>query len=146
MKIRANLDAVIGIGTVVFTGFTWLVSRKFPYEEMKAGMGPAFFPHLIIAVLGSLGILLYLVSVFKRSDGDSSNIKKSELNTIIMIVFLVVYALLFKYLGFTVSTLIYLVSSFLLLKVRLVTAILSTVLTLGIFYLVFVVMFKIPLI
>ena len=146
MKTANSIDTIIGFCTLLIAGLVWMVSREIPFQELKAGLGPAFFPNLLIAILVVLGIIFLIVSFLTKKSVETSSVEKPKISTIVIVGLLVIYAVLFKRIGFLISTFLFLVSSMFALKVQWLHAIIISILVTGGFYLIFIISFKMPLI
>jgi putative tricarboxylic transport membrane protein len=144
MKIR---EIITGICTILIAGYLWVLSRNIPLQDLKAGLGPAFFPFLSLIILGILGIVYLifnlLVKEVQEEKKPSSN--RFPWSTIIISVFLIIYAASFKSAGFIISTFLFLIFSMIILKVKWVSAIFISLLATSGLYLIFITFFKVPL-
>lgn len=139
-------ELITGFYTLLIAGFTWMISRDIPFQDLKAGLGPAFFPYLLLVILAGLGIIYLIFGLFTRSSLKTTKTRDSSYWKIIIIFgLLVIYSILFKHLGFVISTLLFLVSSMLTLKVKWFHAILISTLAISGLYLIFIIFLKVPL-
>jgi len=139
-------EAITGFCTLLIAGLTWIISRDIPFQDLKAGLGPAFFPYLLLVILAGLGIIYLIFGLFTSNSLKTTKIRNSSYWKIILIFgLLVIYSVLFKRLGFVISTLLFLVCSMLTLKVKLLHAILISTLAISGLYLIFIIFFKVPL-
>ncbi len=144
MRIR---EVITGFCTILIAGFLWLLSRNIPLQDLKAGLGPAFFPYLLLIALTVLGIIYLIFNLFFIKDIH----KERKVNhryywvTIAISGLLIVYAILFKYAGFIISTFLFLVFSMIILKVKWLSAIFISILATSGLYLIFITVFKVPL-
>ncbi len=143
MRIR---EVITGFCIILIAGFLWILSRNIPFQGLKAGLGPAFFPYLSLAILTIFGITYLIVNLFiiNFHKGEKVNNKFCWL-TIVIFGLLIIYAILFKYFGFIISTLLFLACSMIILKVKWLYAILISALTASGLYLIFITFLKVPL-
>ena len=139
-------EVITGFCTILIVGFLWILSRGIPFQGLKAGLGPAFFPYLSLAILTILVIIYLIVNLFIKNvhKGRKMN-NRFCWSTIIIFGLLIIYAILFKYSGFIISTLLFLAGSMIVLKVKWLYAILISTLTTSGLYLIFITFFKVPL-
>jgi putative tricarboxylic transport membrane protein len=78
-----------------------------------SSMPPGYFPAFLAVVLAFLSLLV----VFKGIRESNTEYEKKDHKTVcLLVLLLIVYIILFKYMGFIISTIIYLTAAMILLK------------------------------
>ncbi len=137
---------ITGLITLLVAVLAWTQARKFPFQDLEAGLGPAFFPSLLLVTL----VILSFGSIIYGFFSEQRNEKKQGgnhhyLNAIVILCLLIIYGIAFNRIGFLWSTFLFLlVSMYLLRTTWWVTLVLSFLLT-GTLCIIFIVIFNIPL-
>lgn len=104
--------------------FLWIA---IPYQIKSDGMttmGPEFFPKFLSVGLIILSILLIIQTFVKEKQGRGQNSKnfdinlKSELRVLLIFFIITIYAVMIPYLGFVISTILFMGIALFLLNVR----------------------------
>ena len=113
-----NSNRVIGVLLLILSGYIWFTANGFP-ERTGSGPGPEFFPKLASFVLAFLSIILFFQRVTKEEANDvdqisftRENIKKFILTFLALILFIV----LAQFLGFLVSSMLFIVCWMLIMR------------------------------
>lgn len=69
MQLRFLAPGLFGL---VITAGAWVAARELPYQALSAGLGPAFFPHLLIGLLAVLSISMSLYGLLTKSSAPPS--------------------------------------------------------------------------
>lgn len=72
MRARYVWPGILGLA---LAGGAWIAARPLPFQPVDAGLGPAFFPTLLIGLLAlsSLGLVLHgLVTRAPREDAEAA--------------------------------------------------------------------------
>jgi len=144
-------DTILGASFFVLGVSTFLYSRTFP--TLPDGViGPGLFPMVISGVMTILGLYLVLCSLkLRKSVAETKNIPHSKfelklkMKGLIVPLAVLAYILLVEQLGFLMTTWALNFILFLIFKVKLIKAVLiSVVATLTIYYL-FAILLSVPL-
>ena len=138
-------NLVIGLATLVVTFFAWTQAREIPFQGLRGGLGPAFFPYLLMASMALLGVVFVLLALFTPA-GVQAQPEKKHYGLLLLIVGLsAIYGFFFEKMGFAQTTWLFLTVSMLAFSVKWwKSMILSSGIT-GILYVVFINIFKAPL-
>jgi putative tricarboxylic transport membrane protein len=138
-KFNFTIIGVVG----AFSFFIFYLITQFPAKVTKTKFGPAFFPELLLLIIGILLVVLVLENM--RSQ-DTTNLDFSDMRLPACMMGLVgITTFIFEYLGFVLSGFIFLVPAMLLLKARPRTAVIASVLVVAFIYIVFKVILRVPL-
>jgi putative tricarboxylic transport membrane protein len=132
----ALLGIIVVLGTLSFSSLP------------TADVGPAFFPKIVGGLLVLLGLFLTIKSLLNNVDTRSIKqlFPKGSIKAVITIVIFGVYLFLLKYVGFLISTPLFIISLSLFLKEKRIYLILITSLLVTAFlYFVFQKFLMIPL-
>lgn len=138
-------NLVIGLATLVVTFFAWTQAREIPFQGLRGGLGPAFFPSLLMASMALIGVVFVFLAWFTPA-GVQAPPEKKHYGLLALIVGLsAVYGFFFEKLGFSRSTWLFLALTMLAFRVKWwKSMILSSGIT-GVLYVVFIHLFKAPL-
>jgi len=150
LRIRYNSDVVTGAIVLCVVGIGWYRVRTIPFQGLQAGLGPAFFPTILLTIVTFLAIILLLKGLFftkkvVKSESRTEEVEQSLLVRILLTSLFIAYAFLFKYLGVLISSGIFLLVAFLLLRIKPTIALIITIITVGLVYLVFGLLFRLNL-
>jgi putative tricarboxylic transport membrane protein len=138
--IIAGLLAMLGV-------FVLYLSKQLPEFADKNTTGPAFFPTLLVVLLFGLLVLLIGITLKDETDRSIKLLTKEAKMSYSIMGMVLIYLLVFNYLGFLVSTLIFLFTVMTYLSPKRnhlktsVIALLSTLLV----YIVFKVILLVPI-
>lgn len=137
----------VSILVILIGIFALFQVKSFPQGQNNV-VGPGFFPGLIAIILIVLGVILFAQSIRMKKDDDVKvNLfdKENKLAYIIMLITLV-YLIAINYIGFIISSIIYLAILIVLYgeKNKLKALIYSSVISLVIYF-VFNVLLNVPL-
>jgi len=102
-------DFYSGIGIAVFSAVFFFIAGTYP--EAAKGLGPGGFPQIITATMFVLGMLQSVNSfvAMKRGAKESAKLNGKEIvQMLILGAAFFAYVLVMKYLGYVISTLIFL--------------------------------------
>jgi putative tricarboxylic transport membrane protein len=151
---RLNREHLLGLSCLVVSGVTLTLSAQLPKGQSAAGVsGPALFPVILALVLLGSGIAEIVIGFAKSAAYPAlspasawKQLKRPEVvNVFLIITFWILYELLFQPLGFIVTTLLFLFAVMLRLGVRPIQAVVYSVMYVVVIYLMFTVLFSIPL-
>ena len=139
-------DAIAGLSTLLITFLAWTQARGIPFQNLEGGLGPAFFPYVLLAVLAILGIISMFIAFYSNARASKEkNTKRYHVLSFSIFCLLIAYGILFERIGFLVSTFLFLIGAMIVLKTRWWQSLgLALLLTFGI-YGIFIVCFKVPL-
>ena len=103
--MTAKVDFFIGVGLIIIFAGVFYMTGKMPQKEL--GLGPGDYPRVIVYVLGFLGLLLSVQSIFKirkKTEKDKIFEKGEILQVFYLILCVAVYLTILAYLGFVVLT------------------------------------------
>ena len=123
MKKQARTDIISSAVAIVFGAAVYLMSGSIVIKRKGGDIGSAFLPRLVAGIMIGLGILLListLVKMRKQPAAAETAEKKAGsmewLPTLLSFVNLIVYVLIFKPVGFLISTFIYLMAQMLIMS------------------------------
>lgn len=114
MKKQEKTDLLSALLAIVFGGFVYVMSGSIVVKAKGGDIGSQFLPRLIAGLMILLGVLLLIGTLrkIKASAGaqaqEETGEDKSFVPALLSFVNLIVYVLIFKPVGFLVSTVIYL--------------------------------------
>ncbi|MHB8132406.1 MAG: tripartite tricarboxylate transporter TctB family protein [Mobilitalea sp.] len=144
-----NRNLVSGIILFLFSIWYYVNAQALP-QQSEGGLAPSYFPSFLALILAILSLYVVVDSLIRISRNKKENEeqyeKKDHKTVAILILFLIVYIILFKYLGFIITTILYLTAAMSMLKagklIKLVP--IAVIITLSIYF-VFSKGFHIPL-
>jgi len=156
-RVLINNDVLTGFGTAVIAIFGWYNVRNIPFQGIEAGLGPAFYPTVILVLISLLSVSLIGLGIFKgvkRGKEISQNEidvedevvrtnKGLSISKYIYFFLVIIFPIVFPYVGLLVTITIFLLIILILLETKIVHSILITVGTSLFFYLVFGLLFNI---
>lgn len=138
MKTK-HVDMITSVILILLMAFFWSESNKVPIPKFT-DVGSAFFPRVVFIITAFLSVLLFLTSLFSKSDKKEP---KEELKDILLrwgaFATVVAYVILLPILGYVWATLIFMMALMLLLGKRTaktlpVYAVVTLVTTFGVQY------------
>jgi putative tricarboxylic transport membrane protein len=139
--MRAKIRQDLTVGLIVYT-----LLLVFLIQSNNMPKCSAFFPRMVLGVFGFLNTVM-IIQAFGKKEGVNIADIKSFGKPLIFFVGIVLYALLFKLIGYFLSTFILIFVSMFLLNVRPLWKILTiTVGYLLFIYMLFVVWLKVPMV
>lgn len=136
-----------GLAAILIAALAWTQARKFPFQDLQSGLGPAFFPCLLLialVVLGSGSVLYGFLSRVEDAEKKGEE-APGRFTALLIFAFLVAYGISFSRAGFLVSTFAFLAVVMIILKIKWwLTLVVAGLLT-GILQVVFATFFKVPL-
>ncbi len=117
MKKENIVFGLIGIAISVYV--FWKTSR-FPVDRIM-GIGPSFFPRILAAGLFIFSAILVILNILKvgQTDKPSFSIKDPEIQRVaVTLASTIVYGISMSFLGFLISTTIYLIFLMYVMKLR----------------------------
>ena len=101
LRIRYNSDVVTGAIVLCVVGIGWYRVRTIPFQGLQAGLGPAFFPTILLTIVTFLAIILLLKGLFftkedVKSESKAEEVAQSPLVRILLISLFIAYSFLFK--------------------------------------------------
>ncbi|MCK9287778.1 MAG: tripartite tricarboxylate transporter TctB family protein [Sphaerochaetaceae bacterium] len=98
-------DFYSGIGIAVFSAVFFILSGTYPASEQ--GLGPGGFPKIVTGTMFCLGVLLSINSFINMKRGMKDIVKlngKDMLQVLILAAAFLAYIVVIKYLGYVIST------------------------------------------
>ena len=137
-----NINALIGVLITLFSviGFTYV-----KHVDMKSlvGLSPGAYPMFLLVIIGLCGVGITITSV-KKKINVSPNINYKKVLPLLIVFTIYVYA--FKYIGYMISTIIFLIIAMYIFKERRVKLLVSVpIITSVVIYFLFKNLFLIPL-
>ncbi|WP_052256821.1 tripartite tricarboxylate transporter TctB family protein [Salinicoccus sp. YB14-2] len=111
-------DITLAIILILFSIIGFIASNSFADEADF--YGPAFFPRLIFILLFVFAIMMVLESILKRKLKVEEQVfsKKMLLNALLLILTIFGYILLFNFIGFLISSILFLFASQVIFNVK----------------------------
>lgn len=141
-----NGDFCTGVSVLGIAAVGWYRIRTIPFQSLEAGLGPAFFPVLVLSIVTVLAATLTIKGAFSalRSGSGATPVSIGPLPLKMSGMF-VAYAFAFHWIGLLPAGALLLFFSQILLGVKFRLAfVVSAAATIG-FYLVFGILFRIRL-
>lgn len=137
-------DVFIGGAAAVLGAATILVSLSFP--QMPGGApGPALFPQLLGVMLIGFGIVVAVQSRSASTQADVVHETTGVIRGAIILVLIAIYIAVVQRLGFVISGSLLVLAMMVLLRVRPLTAVLSTALVIAFCVALFEKALRVPL-
>ena len=111
-------ETVIALILIMLSLFLYFVTMDFPVGKLSKTVGPASMPQLLIYALIVFCLVLIFNSVRKKVKVNSVPKEGSILKVVILIVLMTGYLLIINYLGYFISTFIFLISGIYLMSYR----------------------------
>lgn len=121
-----------------------IMTRDFPPGFRGSGLGPSFFPILVTIVILFL-VFLLLLETYKKIDKNQKINFKNLKAPLFLTVIIILYAIIIKFIGFRISTFVFLFVSTTFLKIEIKKALFFSFIITAIVYIIFRVLLKIPL-
>lgn len=113
-------NIIFGLIGIALSGYVFLETSKFPSDNIM-NVGPAFFPRVLAVGLGIFCLILIFVNIFsgdqdqeKRFDIKDSGVHRAA----IALLATIIYGIIMPYLGFIITTILYLSFMMYLMKLR----------------------------
>lgn len=145
-KWLSNRDFVGGTILLIFATWFYITAQAIPNGNYP-GMQPSFFPSF-------LGVILAFLSLFVVGNGvkevlqnkETEYEKKDHKTVLILVLMLALYIVILKYLGFIITTVLYLIAVMSLLKAGKPAKIIpiAVIISLAVYF-IFGMGFKVPL-
>ncbi|MBQ9196370.1 MAG: tripartite tricarboxylate transporter TctB family protein [Clostridia bacterium] len=123
MKKQARTDIISSAVAILFGVFVYAMSGSIVIKRKGGDIGSAFLPRLVAGIMIGLGVLLLISTLIKmrRQPASAEAAEKKAGNaewlpTLLSFVNLIVYVLIFKPVGFLISTFIYLMAQMLIMS------------------------------
>jgi hypothetical protein len=144
MRRYGNSFTITGIASLLLAGFVANYLRRIPFSSLQAGLGPAFFPTIVVALLVVLGSMALLVGIVRtRRHADAGDIEPFSRRTTVLVPVVILYAFGIQVLGLLIPTAVFLMLSMVALGVRVRNAVIATILASTAIYLLFGLVFRI---
>ncbi|WP_028308732.1 tripartite tricarboxylate transporter TctB family protein [Desulfitibacter alkalitolerans] len=141
-----NRDLIAGIFLLIFSGWVYFTTQKIPVGKIS-GMPPTFFPSFLAITLAVLSVLLIISAIKDILRKVKHEYEEQDIIKVVLLVLSIVfYTILLKYIGFIYTTILYLVATITLLKGgRLIKTIpIAIIISVSVYY-IFGNFFRIPL-
>lgn len=112
--MRNPRDATIGIVVMAFAMAVFVLTRDFPGGTLAEGMGANFMPNLLAGILAILGLMLVAKGLLIGKGADAATAEsragqeRGLTTPVLMCVFVFLYLMALKYLGYVLATPIFL--------------------------------------
>jgi len=112
-------DVWVGLGMLIFSASAYWLTGDFPEGDCLAmGLGPAFFPRIILTVMFILSVVVMVRGVLTKKSPSEFNLKTSELLTpVLLLVMTGFFVLVMKFFGFFLSVPFFLIGAMMFWKV-----------------------------
>ena len=138
---------ITGLITLSITIIGFKLTINIPLQDLEMGLGPAFFPYLILSTLVILGLytLAYGVYFWRNNSNKVEKDRRHYRLSISTIVLLIAYGIFFELIGFLISTSLFLMGTMFIFGVKWwLVPIIATITTSGL-YVIFVIFFNVAL-
>jgi|GEM_PF-2702675 uncharacterized membrane protein len=154
-RVLINDDLIAGLGGTIVLGIGWYRMQSIPLLGIQAGLGPAFFPLLLLILLSVFsGILLLkgIVQTIKElrlhnsspsRDEKRKAFTKETLQKAMYFIGVFIFPILFSKVGLLISITIFLLVVFIALKINMKIVLLTTLGAVIFFYVFFGLFFNI---
>lgn len=146
---RNRERAIIGVGTIIFAALVWTQARDFSFQSVQRGLGPALFPSLLVIAMGLLGVTFLFQAVISSSSPEEETERAAPRTrygvVVSFVAILLLYAFGFSTVGWFPSTPIFLVVCMIIFDVTWRKSIVIAFVVTGVVYVLFVVVFRLPL-
>ncbi len=142
-----NSYLIVGIGSLALTGLAAPQAKTIPLQSLKHGLGPAFFPFLLLSILALLGITALVVGSITHFPKEAAGKSEERHLATVLLGFglLIAYGFLFARVGFFMSTVVFMALAMALLKTRWWVAVVFSVMLTSCIYILFIWLLKVPL-
>jgi len=146
MKTRrfVNSYVIAGSASLLLSGLVAVYLRRVPFASLQAGLGPAFFPTVVIGLLSLLGAISLGIGLtqVKQNTAERGDVEPLSLRSLIMIPAVILYAVAIQVAGLMIPTVAFILSAMLALGVRLGSALIATASASAVIYVLFGVVFQ----
>lgn len=138
-------DIINSIVIILISIFAFFYAMTFRIVENGAAANPAFYPQVLAVLLGLLGLTL-LINTLRKGDLSKINIDKEVLYNVLQLMgVLILYVLGIFFIGFPISTGLFIFISIILLGGSRSTALKLFIPITLVLYIMFFIVFKIPI-
>lgn len=102
-------DYITALSGLVISAFVYVNSGSFAVEDGGLAKNPAYYPRALALLLVILSAALIVKAVIQRDRGSAPVSRESLLNVGIIFGLILLYVLSFQFVGFIVSSLVFLV-------------------------------------
>ena len=120
------------------------MTKGFPSGFRGSGLGPAFFPILVTVVILFLVILLLFETYNKKDKNQQVNFNHLKV-PLVLTGIIIAYATILKFVGFRISTFVFLFLSMIVLKIEIKRALLLSFIITTVIYVIFRILLKVQL-
>lgn len=155
MSLKNPTEVVLGLIFLTLSGATFLLMADFPSGNRFQGMGPAFYPGLLAALLGVLSLFLVLKGVFTSGGEELIEEERNKEPSILfgmhlkvpgtLVVIVCLYLVLTDMIGFLWITPIFLVATMKTLRAGWALAFITAISLTVLIYIIFGVALRVPL-
>ena len=112
-------DIFVGISMLAFSMTAYIFTLPFPGGESVAdGLGPAFFPRLVIICMLLIGMIILLQGLFTLKDAVHLDLRISDLKSpTLLLIITFGYAISMYFLGFFSATPVFLMGAMIIWRV-----------------------------
>lgn len=127
------MELIVHIIILAISAIMLLLTFQFKGLNISTGGGPAFWPQILLALVILLELFIIAFTYKKYKNGELKKEKDESViypqNLYISIIALTFYIILMQYIGFLISSTIYLIFMMYILKVKLKTNIIVSLLS-----------------
>ncbi|MHB0869579.1 MAG: tripartite tricarboxylate transporter TctB family protein [Chloroflexota bacterium] len=137
-------DQALGVISLAIAAAVWLGTADYPVQaDISRGLGPAFFPRLLAALIALLGLVIIIRAL--RASRSSAGPLLPNAMPVALLGVMGAYGVLLVPVGFAIATPLFLLAGATLLGVRLRKGVIFSLGLTAATYLVFKVMLAVPL-
>lgn len=145
--MKLKVEYFIGLFSIVIGALVLFMTRSFPaYLTANSSTGPDFFPNLIAIILMVVGIGEFFEA---RNSVKTINFriadKRAFINIVVVIIAIITYILVLPILGFVFSSFLFSILVMMLLNVKFIKSLIFSLVLVGILFLIFSQLFRVPL-
>lgn len=107
-----NSNRVISVLLLILSSYIWFTVNGYP-NRTGSGPGPDFFPELSAGILAFLALLLFFQKVVKKEEEEIDQVpftRDTVLKLIYIFIALILYILIAPYIGFLITSVLFIVS------------------------------------
>ncbi len=146
--IKCRSDALVAVIFLMFSVFYGIGAQQLPKAHLEEVIEANVYPLVLAALLAALSVSLLLRSLRTRQPSVESRFPSKEIVRQILFLFaaLIIYVFLFRTVGYLVSTILFMAGTLRFIDRRrsFVNVIFLSLLVSGICYVLFIILFQIP--
>jgi hypothetical protein len=113
-------DILVGTIMLIFSSIAYILTLQFPgSESVSSGLGPAFFPKLVLFCMLILGCAILVSGFLTLKQNITLDLKIVDMgSSVLLLVFTGGYIFLMNFFGFFIATPIFLIGSMIIWRVK----------------------------